>query len=486
MRAVSLLEVAEPELWAELAVVVDLDRYTLRVLDPTRREVDPSFEAEVGRLEAQGLPVLLRWARRAPEEVERSTRGLAEVVATLAPSTRRVLARAQRHASDGGRRLYGRHAWDPEGDAEHVRRLLAAGLIERHAEQAELYVLHPDLPPPPALAFDVADAVMDETDDLPPAKPGPIGLLDDLASLAAAIEAVAPRRTATGALAKADAKRLCRRLAIPDGSLDGEPRWGRALRALDALGAVTVDPLERTLHLDLGLEETLRGDAADAVDHLVHRLIEQDLHEVVALVREALRQAGTGAVDEVVLLELLREQHRDLVFHPWSRDGELVYPVVEGETPRPFDDRSFEEVEVPMIRAALSRLDRLGLVRRAPGVLAATPDGRVWARVAELQMPPVWATGDLELVVPPHGVSPWERMQIERLGTCVARDVVDRYKLDRKSLVAWLAAHDVDEAVELLRRRCAGLPPTVEATLRAWARSAARVSLLRGLVDRDA
>ncbi|MCA9492908.1 MAG: hypothetical protein KC621_23410 [Myxococcales bacterium] len=480
-RPVSVLSVAEPGIWAELAVHVDLDRYVIQAVDDCTRLVDPSFEARVEALAGQGLPVLLRWKRRPVQVVERAVRELGDVVRSLAPSTRQVLLRAQRHATGEGR-LHGRCAWDPAADGEHVRRLLSSALIERVPEEDDVWVLNPDLPDPEPPSFDAEEAVMEETDDLGEPGAGPIALLHDVASLAVAIDAVGPRRTAAGTLSKTDVRKLCKHLGLPGLDLASDARWGRALRALEALGAVTVDPIARTLHLDLGLEVLLQGDTPDAVDHLVHRLVEEDLQELVGLIRDALRQAGTGALDEVVLLDLLREQHRDVIFHAWSRDGRAVYPVIADEDPRPYDERGWDEVETPMVRAAFSRLVRLGLLRRAPGVIAATHEGRVWARVEALPMPPVWATGDLEIVVPPHGVSPWERLQIERFSRCVSRDVVDRYKLDRKGLERWLAVHDVDEAAALLRRRCAGLPAGVEQALRAWANSATRIVLLRGEV----
>ena len=66
-------------------------------------------------------------------------------------------------------------------------------------------------------------------------------------------------------------------------------------------------------------------------------------------------------------------------------------------------------------------------------------------------------------VVPPDAVTPWERFQIERLGR-------------------WLATHELDEALDLLRRRCPAVPPVVEDTLRQWARGATRIVLTTGIV----
>ena len=122
------------------------------------------------------------------------------------------------------------------------------------------------------------------------------------------------------------------------------------------------------------------------------------------------------------------------------------------------------------------------LIRRAPGVFAGTPDGRRWAGLGATQPPPVWVTSDLELMVPPDAVTPWERFQLERLGVCLSRDVVDRYRLQRPALKRWLATHDIDEAIELLGRRAPGLPTGVVHTLESWARSETRICLVRGVL----
>ena len=91
-------------------------------------------------------------------------------------------------------------------------------------------------------------------------------------------------------------------------------------------------------------------------------------------------------------------------------------------------------------------------------------------------------SSDLEVLVPPNSVTPWERYQLERLGRCVARDVVDRYRLERSGLETWLATHALEQALDLLRRRSPGLPQSVVATLTEWARSATRVVLTHGVV----
>lgn len=484
-RAVSVVEVAEPAVWAELAAVAPIDAHLGEWLDARRRVAAPTFVRDAApRLAAAGSPVLVRFARRDPAQVAAATAERAATVAALPERARRVLHAAQRHAVDGV--VLGRHAWDPENDAEAVRILRGARLIDEVPGDAAppyagRYRLDPDLPPA-VVPWDFTDAAMDLTDDLDPARPGPVALLHDLASLAAAVEHVRPKRTHAGTIAKADAKKLGVRLGVALTDLEGDARWGRALRGLEALRVVSMDPITREIALDLGLETTLSGDTPDAVDHLAHRLIEPDLHGVLPAVRRALADAGVGAVDEVVFLEILRERHRDVIFPGWRRGGAVYYPIIDGETPRPYDDDGFEHTEAPMIGALLGKLSRLGLIRRASGVFAATDDGRVWAGVTTTPRPPVWVSSDLEVLVPPDAVTPWERLRIERLGRCLARDVVDRYRLERRGVETWLSTHDIDDAIALLRRRCPGVPAVVEETLRSWARSAMRVVITHGVV----
>lgn len=489
----SVLEVAEPSLWAELEARVALEPHLGEHLDATRRVVLRTFETEaLPRLQQAGVFVLVRYARRDAVEARRVRDDLAQRVAALPFDARRVLHAAQRHALDAV--VIGSHAWDPVNDAPSVRALYGAGLLEPISEgptpHAGRYHLHPDLPPPPEVPYDFEEAVMPETDDLAAPGPSPLALLHDLAGLAAALDHVAPRRTHQGAVARADARRLGRRLGSDDlandGDLEGHPRWARALRALEALGAVSMDPIDRTLHLDHGLEPTLAGTDQDALDRLVHKLVERDLHVVLPALRTALHQAGNDAIDEVLFLEILREQQRDVLFTPWRRDGTEIYPAIGEEPLRPFDEEGFDTVEAPMIRDVLARVARLGLIRRAPGVFAATEPGRRWAGVDPGPQPPIWVSSDLEVVVPPDAITPWERFQLERLGRCVGRDVVDRYRLDRKGVQAWLSTHALDEALDLLRRRGPAVPATVVDTLTAWARSAERVVLVRGVLLEDA
>ncbi len=481
-----MLSVETPDLWAELEALHPLHEHLAQTLDPLRRVVRPSFEREVlPRLEGR---VLVRYARRDAAVVQAEREALSATVAELRSDVRRVLVAAQRHALDDV--VIGRQAWDPLHDAAAVRALHAGGLLQAMTDDAlpyeGRYRLHPDLPAPPEVRYDFTDAVMDLTDDLSRPEVGPIQLLDDLASLAAGLEAGGVRVTHAGTVASTDAKLLGRRLAeaslVGSGKLEDHVRWGRALRALKALSAVSVDVQTRTLHLDLGLESTLQGATHEACNRLVHRLVDRDLHVVVPAVREALRQAGEGAVDELVFAETLREQHRDILFPRWDRDGDSVYPYVEGDRRRTWDDEAFDQVEARMVRAVLGRMEQFGLVRRAPGVFAATADGRAWAQATEGPHPPIWVSGDLELIVPPQALTPWERFQIERLGRCLQRDVVDRYRLEREGLATWLTTHELDEALALLRRRCPAVPDGVVATLASWAQAVSRVVLTRGVL----
>lgn len=480
IRAVTVVEVGEPAVWDELAAMAPIADHLGESLSPTRRVALPSFEKVIApALRTKGLIVLARNATRPPP-----TPVEAAVLDHLPAHVLRVLHAAQRHAVDGV--VLGLHAWDPDGDADRVRALHGAGLIEAIPdEDAEpflgRYRLNPGLPPPPPVPYDFADAVMEETDDLDAARPGPVALLHDLAALAAAIGFVLPKRTQSGTVARTDTKRLGERLGTGLDDLDKDARWGRALRSLEALHVVATDPATRELHLEQGLEPTLAGETAQAIDHLVERLIEPDLRALVPAVRKALQQAGPGAIDEVVFLELLRDQHRDVIFPAWNSGG-TFYPHLGDAAPRPYNDDTFDAFEGGMFRALLGRLARLGLVRRAPGVFAATADGRVWAGVSALHAPPVWVGSDLEVIVPPDAITPWERYQLERIGRCVARDVVDRYRLERAGVEAWLTTHRIDDALALLRRRAHAVPPTVEETLRGWARSAERVVLVRGVL----
>jgi len=486
MRAVSVLEVADADAWGELGAVVDLDA----LLEPgdglarTARD-DGALVAALGDA---GVSVLVRYARRSRAEEEQARARLGDLVAGLRTEVKRVLYSAQRHALGGVVRAD--HAWDPEHDGEAAQILMGSGLMAPDLVDGVVvqgrFRMHPDLPDPPAVPYDFDDAAMDETDDLSEAKVAPIGLLGDLASVAAALQRRPARKTHAGVVGKTDARHLGRQLAdaglAESGDVEGHPRWGRALIALQALGAVSLDPIKRELFVDLGIEDVLAGTAADALDRFVHKVIDRDLHGVVPAIRAALKQAGDGAVDEMIFLELLGEQHRDVLFPPWFRDGKAVYPNPDDGRERMYDDDGWGRVESRMVGVVLKRMARLGLIRRAEGVFAGTADGRRWAGVEAVAPPPLWVTSDLEVLVPPDALTPWERFQLERLGRCLVRDTADRYRLDRESLAHWLSTHEVDEALDLLRRRAPGVPPGVVETLQEWARAATRIVLRRGVL----
>lgn len=490
-RVIAEIQVADPAFWAEIEAALPggLAPFFVDAPAPDRRRVADRFVRDaLPQIQKAGLSVLVRAARRDPAEVEALREEHSARIQAFPINIQRVLYAAQRHALDDV--VIGLHAWDPVNDAPAVRALHGAGLITSMQDGSDPYLgryrLARDLPPPPEIRYDLEEAAMDETDDLSRPDASPIELLHDMAALAAALQRLVLKRTVAGGVARADGKRLGAQLGDPglskDGDLATHPRWSRAMRALDALGAVATDPLSREIYLDLGLEAAIAGSTRDAMDRLVHRLVDRDLHGVVPAIRAALKAAGPGAVDELIFFDLVREQHRDLLFPVWRRAEGLLYPAAAGETARPYDDDGWERVEVPLIKTVLKRLEHLGAVRRAPGVFGATEDGRIWAGALDPTPSPMWARSDLELMVPPDAVTPWERFQIERLGRCLGRDVVNRYKLERDALARWLCTHELDEALALLRRRCPGVPAVVEDTLKQWARSATRIVLTQGIL----
>jgi hypothetical protein len=491
-RVVSVLQVVDVAIWTEIEVVVPLGDFVLDEVDPLKRVVDPRFEGEPVRLLREaGVEVLVRYVQRPVVEVQARHAELVDAVNGLPHDVRTILWAAQRHALNDV--VLGLHAWDPEQDGAAVRHLHGLGLLRAMPSDSSPYFgpykLDDGLPAPPAIELDFEEAVMDETDDLAEPGPGTVQLLHDVASLAAALHRVGARRTHNGTLSKTDTRKLGRQLGLPGIARDGRllelPRYKRAMSALEALGAVSMDPISRVLFIDLGLESTLAGTTPEAVDRLVHRLVDRDLHVVIPAVREALRQAGDGAIDEVVFLDLLREQQRQILFPRWQRRVGSVYPAMNNATVRPYDDKGWDRVESRLIGATLKRCERLGLLRRAPGVFAATEDGRLWAGSSDRATPPLWVSSDLELVVPPEAVTPWERFQLERLGHCQRRDTVDTYRLERAAVVQWLATHELDQALDLLRRRSPGVPLTVVETLTEWRRSAERVVLVCGVIVDD-
>ena len=385
--------------------------------------------------------------------------------------------------------MVGLQTWDPIREWDGVRALMVMGLLEAVVGDPPRMGRHrlvPGLPPPPPIAYDFEEAVFEAPDDLRAARPGPAGILQDAASLAAAILHLEPKRVLAGTLARTDGRKLGRWLgdrALADGAaLESSERWGLALRALEALGAVSMDIMDRVLRVDLGLERTLQGSITEAVHRFVCAVLDRDLHPVLPAIRAALRQAGADAVDEVVFVDELRLQHRAVLYPSWWRDGDDVYPMAPGERPQRYDESGWERVECRAIERALSRLERIGLIRRAPGVFAATVDGRQWAVDRDSPRPPIWVGSDLEIIVPPHSLTPGQRFAIERLGRCVCRDVADRIRLERESVERWLAWHDVDEALGILLERAPGVPRNVMETLRAWEASVCQVVLTRGVL----
>jgi len=478
MQVVHRVAFATRDIRTQVAALIPLDDLVVAWESDTVGLFDPSFDEHLDALHKAGFEPLERRAKRAAWDT--SPEDLRSVVSKLPKHVLSVLHSAQRHAIGGV--VLGAHAWDPDADAGAIRHLHGAELLLQVQPGGNpyegLYRIPPGLPAPPPIAYDWDEAVMDLTDDLSSPTNQPLALLHDLASLAAAIHVVRPRRTLSGTLRKTDEKTLTRHLGSPAGS----PRWAQALQALEALGVVSTDPIGRDLFLDLTLEQTLEGEPDAALDRFLHRLVERDLHTALPAVRSALQQAGDGAIDEMIFLDELRLQHRDVLFPPWHAQGIEVYPYPGGVPERAYDEDGWERVEGRMIEALLRRLERLGLVRRAPGVFAPTEDGKVWASLPTLAPPPVWLTSDLELIVSPGAVTPWERFQLERLGRCVHRDVVDRYRVERPALRAWLATHELQEAIDLLKRRAAGVSQSVLETLYAWQSGFTRVVITRGVL----
>lgn len=484
-RAISLVEVADPSVWSELRSLGPLDDHLEPGdVSPNRRIAKPSFQKEfLAVLHDRGLRVLVRRARRAPDI--HAAEPLAASTADLPDASRKLLYELQRHAVDGQVLLS--HAAEPAVARDPLRALIGASLAEIATEASAsadnpTIRLHPDLPLPPAIAYDFTEAVMDAPDDLPPPRPGPLRLLHDLAALAAAIERERPQRTHAGTVAKADSRRLGALLGGFAETLENDPRWGMAMRGLEALRGIHVDPIARDLSLDHGLDRTLSGTATESIHRLVEQLVEPDLRPGLPAVRAAVAAAGAAAIDEVVFNELVREQHRNLFFPPWGAGSNQTYPRLGGESARPWDDAHFDEIEGHMLGVLLGRLARIGVLRRTHGVFAATPDGLAWARAPQTEPPPIWVTSDLEIVVPPDAITPGERFQLERFARAVSRDVVDRYKLDRASLERWLSTHEIDEAIDFLRQRTRGVPAGVESALRTWAAAALRVTLTHGVI----
>ena len=484
-RVVTVCAVQDPAIWEEIAALCDLELHTDAVLSPTERAVHRSFETDVVPTIPGG--VLTRYARRSVQEIAQSRDALRQTLDKMRSDVRRTLESAQRHALDDGI-VFGVHAWDPEHDAPAVRALVGAELLMPMPDGDTLayagrYRLNPDLPSPPPVPYDFSEAVMERTDDLSSPLPGPIQLLQDIATLASCLTIVPAKRTLAGTITVASEKQLCSRLAyVPSaGGIEKDHRWGRAFRALSALGVIHTDAVSRRVEIDVGLEATLSGTTVDATDRFVHRLLDRDMHVLLPAIRSSIAQAGDGAIDEMIFSEVLRDQHRDVLFPTWTRNGRDWYPVL-GDHPTPKDDAGWEMLEETLISKALDRCRRIGLIQRAPGVFCGTEDGRRWAGAPPQPAPPIWVSSDLEILVPPDAITPWERYQFERFAACLQRDTVDRYALRKIDLVRWLSTHDVGEAIEILNRRAPSLPLTVVEALQLWAESASRIVLTRGVL----
>lgn len=315
-------------------------------------------------------------------------------------------------------------------------------------------------PEPPAGPYDFGEAVMDPVEDLAPSGPALGGLLEDLAVLAAAMTLTPPRLTVDGTLDVATMRRIGRRLHDPGLGERGRvgeaaPRWSRALRVLLAMGWVRFDEISRVSALTEGLRALLDQPAPARLDAVARRLVDPEQHPLLPPVRAALAQAGEGAVDEVIFRDLLASQHREVLFAPVGEPGRQTYPRVPGDAIRLYTRDAFDAVEGAALHLALDALGAAGLVRRAPGVFAATADGQRWAGLEGPPRPRVLVGGDLELALPPGALEPWERYLVELASHPVARDVVDRLRVSRRDLeraAPWIPAPALRT---LLERRAA-------------------------------
>lgn len=379
-----------------------------------------------------------------------------------------------------GRDALGGRSWDPHAEASAISALIEAELIEITGDDwLGTLRLAEDLPPPPPVPYDFEEALMPPTEDLEQPGPRLDAVLGDVAALAAAFAAHPPRRTLAGSLDVATMKRVGRLLADPGlterGRLqDGDPRWLRALRLAELLGLVEQHEIDRQLRPTPALREALERPMAERYDDLLRRGTDPDLHPLLPPLRAALRQADTQAVDELIFLELLAAQHRDVLHSPWGQIGVRLYPQLPGELPLPYTDEAFAWIEGQAFEAVRDRAARLGLLRIAPGVFAATAAGRAWAGLPPVQAPPkLVLSPNLELLAPPGALPPWDRYRFEQLAPAVQRDVVDRHRVTRRSVRQWLQRWTIDDGLALLETHAAhGVPDNVSTTLRSWARAA--------------
>lgn len=478
------VRVADPSVWPSLEAIAPVREHTMAELDPCLRRVGVRLKGPLERaLKARGEALRVR--ALAPEEPTALEAAPARrAVDDLPPKLLAVLTRALRLAEEGV--FLGTRAWDPHSEARAVDALVGAGLItpldEERLPRWGRYRLAPGLPEPAPVAYDFEEAVMPLTDDLTRRGPSLLALEEDLAVFLAALTAAGVRRTVEGHPDVAGARRMGRRLMDPGLSrggrlADASPRWQLAARVVEALGLWECDPLSRALLPAQRVEGLLRQGPSARFDGLARRVVEQDARPLIPALRAALRAAGDQAIDEVVLRALLAEQHRDVLYAPWGQVGDRFYPCPPEATPTIYDDEGFEEVEGPLLTRAIDALARLGLVLRAPGVLAATAEGRIWAGLDPSgPAPRLLLSADLELVVPPGALPPWERLLVELATSPVSRDVVDRLRLGRAELERALGVAPLTTLLGVLEARVGhGLPPSVVEALQLWARPWERI-----------
>jgi len=391
------------------------------------------------------------------------------------------LWRVQRRAVDGI--IPGIRAWDPHAEARLIQALEAAELIAGlptgdAPDGLGLYQLAEGLPPPPALVYDFEEAFMPAPDDLEGQPTTLASAEGDLAALAASYRQHPPRRTVKGTLDVATLKKVGARLAdarlAATGRLsEAHPRWLRAQAMLEVFGLLEQHPISRELWVTDDLRAWLDHPAGERYQRLALKVVDTDLRPLLPAIRAALTGAVAQAIDEVVFVDLLAEQHREVLFSPWGQVGLRTYPRLPGEDARIYDRDGFDHVEGHVLSHVLRRLARLGLLKTADGVFAATDEGRAWAGVAARHpRPPMLLSPDLSLVVPPGSLEPWERYLLERFAPATLRDVVDQHRLDRRSFRRFLTEARLEDALALLERRTAhGVPDTVRDTLVAWAAS---------------
>jgi hypothetical protein len=482
--AFARLRVADPSVWATLEALAPVAEHSIAELDPCLRRVGTRLKGPLERaLKARGEPLRVRVL--APEEPSETEAAPARrAVDDLPPKLLTVLTRAQRLAEEGV--FLGTRAWDPHSEARAVEALVNVGLITALDDESlprwGRYRLAPGLPEPAPVPYNFEDAVMPPTDDLARRGPSLFALEQDLAVFLAGLAASGVRRTVDGYPDAHGARRLGRRLLDPElarwGRLElASPRWQMAERVVEALGLWECDPLSRALLPAQRVQRLLSQGPAARFDGLARRVVEHDARPLIPALRAALRAAGEQAIDEVVLRALLAEQHRDLLFAPWGQVGDRFYPCPPEATPTLYDDEGFDEVEGPLLSRAIDALARLGLVTRAPGVFAATAEGRVWAGLDPTgPTPRLSLSGDLELIVPPGALPPWERFVVELATSPVSRDVVDRLRLGRVELERALGYVPLTTLLSVLESRVGhSLPASVVRALQLWARPWERI-----------